>query len=127
MTYHSFVSKKPSVGIITVNYNSAHFIGEFIDSIQKLDYPNSRLIVVDAGSVDGSREEIARRLPNAHVISCNENVGTARGNNMGIQYCREQGIDYALVLNNDTTHESDFMSTLMKTANERTMTVPRIL
>lgn len=121
------MSRTPSVGIITVNYNSAGFIGEFIDSIQKLDYPNSRLIVVDAASSDGSREEIVRRLPDAHLIACDENVGTARGNNMGIQYCREQGIDYALVLNNDTTHEADFMTTLMKTANERTMTVPRIL
>ena len=121
------MSELPSVGIITVNYNSANFIGEFIDSIAELNYPNSRLIVVDGSSTDGSREELARRLPDAHLISCDENVGTARGNNIGIQYCREAGIEYALILNNDTTHEPDFLKTLISTADARTMTVPRIL
>ncbi|MCH7698707.1 MAG: glycosyltransferase family 2 protein [Chloroflexi bacterium] len=117
----------PSVGIITVNYNSAAFIGKFIESIIKLDYEKARLIVVDAGSIDGSREEIASRLPDAHVISCDENVGTARGNNIGIDFCRQEGLEYVLVLNNDTTHAPNFLSTLMAGADEHTMTVPRIL
>ncbi len=121
------MSKIPSVGIVAVNYNSAEFIGKFIDSIIKVEYKNARLIIVDAGSSDDSREELANRLPNAHIISCDENVGTARGNNIGIEFCRQEGLEYVLVLNNDTTHESDFLSTLMKGADEHTMTVPRIL
>ena len=117
----------PSVGIITVNYNGADFIGEFIESILALDYENANVIIVDACSTDGSREELARRLPDAHLISCDENVGTAKGNNIGVQYCRERGFDYALVLNNDTTHQPGFLRTLMETADDHTMTVPRIL
>jgi GT2 family glycosyltransferase len=121
------VSDAPSVGIVTVNYNSAAFIGEFLDSLSKLDYPNAQLVVVDAASSDGSADEIARRCPQAHFERCRENIGIARGNNLGAAYCRDQGLEYVLFLNNDTTHEPGFLRTLVDSANERTMTVPRIL
>ncbi|MDP3766715.1 MAG: glycosyltransferase family 2 protein, partial [Dehalococcoidia bacterium] len=121
------MSERPSVGIVTVNYNSASFVGEFIDSLSRVDYPNARLIVVDAASHDGSAGDIARRCPRAEVIRCRENVGIARGNNIGATHCREQGFDYILFVNNDTTHEPDFLRLLVDAADERTMTVPRIL
>lgn len=121
------MSEAPSVGIVTVNYNSAAFIGEFLDSISRIGYPNARLVVVDAASRDGSADEIARRCPEAHLIRCDENVGIARGNNLGAAYCHEQAFDYVLFVNNDTTHEPDFLRILVDAADERTMTVPRIL
>lgn len=121
------MSAAPAIGIVTVNYNSAAFVGEFIDSLSRVDYPNTRLIVVDAGSHDGSADEIARRCPEAHMTRCGENVGVARGNNLGVQICREQGLDYALFVNNDTTHEPDFLRVLVEAADDRTMVVPRIL
>ncbi len=121
------VSEAPSVGIVTVNYDSAAFIGEFLDSLSHVDYPNARLVVIDAASRDGSPDEIVRRWPGAHVIRCQENVGMARGNNLGAEFCRMHGFDYVLFLNNDTTHEPDFLRTLVDAADQRTMTVPRIL
>jgi len=127
MSYHGSVSQAPSVGIVTVNYNSAAFIGEFLDSLACLDYPSWKLIVVDSASIDGSTDEIVRRFPDAHVIRCDENVGTAKGNNIGAAYCQERNFDYLLFLNDDTTHEPDFLRILVDAADERTMTVPRIL
>ena len=121
------MSDLPSVGIVTVNYNSTAFIGEFLDSLEHVDYPNAQLIVVDAASRDGSADEIARRCPQAHLIRCHENIGIARGNNVGAQRCLEQSLDYILFLNNDTTHEPGFLRVLVDAAGERTMTVPRIL
>jgi GT2 family glycosyltransferase len=121
------MGEMPSVGIVAVNYNSADFIGEFIDSLGRVDYPNVRLIAVDAASHDGSADEIARRCPQAHLIRCDENVGIARGNNLGAQFCREEGFDYVLFLNNDTTHEPDFLRVLVDAAGPRTMAAPRIL
>jgi hypothetical protein len=121
------VSELPPVGIVTVNYNSAGFIGEFMDSLDRLDYPDAHLVVVDSASRDGSADEIARRRPDAEVLRCTENVGIARGNNLGAQRCRERGLQYALFINNDTTHEPDFLRRLAEAAEPRTMTVPRIL
>jgi hypothetical protein len=121
------VSDAPSIGIVTVNYNSATFIGEFLESLARVDYPNVRLVVVDAASHDGSADTIARAVPDAHVIRCDENVGIAKGNNLGALYSIEQGFEYVLFINNDTTHEPDFLRILVDAAGERTMTVPRIL
>jgi GT2 family glycosyltransferase len=121
------VDHGPSVGILTVNYNSAAFIGEFLESVRRLRYPNARLIVVDSGSQDASTEEIASVCPDAHLILCDENVGFARGNNIGIEYCREHRFDYVLFLNTDTTQEPDFLDILVQAADGRTLTVPRIL
>jgi GT2 family glycosyltransferase len=36
-------------------------------------------------------------------------------------------LEYVLFVNNDTTHERDFLRTLVEAADERTMAVPRIL
>jgi GT2 family glycosyltransferase len=121
------VGTLPSVGVIIVNYNSAGFIREFLDSLDRLDYPNARLIVVDSASRDRSLDEIVRRRPDAHVIRCDENVGTAGGNNLGVRACRDLGLEYALILNNDTTLEPDFLRVLVEAAGSHTMVVPRIL
>ena len=121
------MSATPSIGIIAVNYNSAAFIGEFLDSLDRVEYPDTKLIVVDSASRDGSLDEIEKRRPDAVVVRCQENVGTAAGNNLGIQRCREMGLDYTLILNNDTTHEPDFLQALIDAADSRTMVVPRIL
>ena len=121
------MSETPSVGIVTVNYNSATFIGEFLDSLRLVEYPDAHLIVVDAASHDGSADEIARRYPQAHLVRCEENVGIARGNNIGAEICRERGFDYILFINNDTSHEPDLLRVLVDAADRRTMTVPRIL
>jgi hypothetical protein len=121
------VTEAPSVGIVVVNYNSAAFIGEFLESLSQVDYPNARLIVVDSASIDESLCEIERRRPDATIIRSAENVGTAGGNNLGVQACLEQNLDYLLFLNDDTTHEPDFIRILVDAADARTMAVPRIL
>ena len=113
--------------MVIVNYNSAPFIGAFLDSLACVDYANARLVVVDSASSDGSLSIIEQRRADAAIIRCNENVGTARGNNLGAQHCLDHNYDYVLFLNDDTTHEPDFLRTLVEAANERTMTVPRIL
>jgi GT2 family glycosyltransferase len=121
------MSDAPSVGIVTVNYNSAAFIQEFLDSARRISYPNRRLIVVDAASRDGSPDLIERSCPDVTLVRCDENVGIAKGNNIGAAICHERGLDYILFINNDTTHEPDFLDILVAAADERTMVVPRIL
>jgi GT2 family glycosyltransferase len=120
------VAEPPSVGIVTVNYNSARYIREFVASLRKVDYANMRLIVVDAGSHDGS-EGIVEQFPGAHLIRAGENIGIAGGNNIGARYCLDQGFDHILFLNQDTQHSPDFLRTLVAWADDHTMVVPRIL
>jgi GT2 family glycosyltransferase len=120
------VAFPPSVGVVTVNYNSARYIREFVASLRNVDYPNFSLVVVDAGSHDGS-EAIVQRFPGAHLVRAGDNVGIAGGNNIGAQYCLERGFDYILFLNQDTRQSPDFLRILVASADERTLLVPRIL
>ncbi len=117
----------PSVGMVVVNYNGAAFVDEFARSLAEVDYPNLRVVVVDNGSQDGSAEVIESARPDAVLLRCPENLGTAGGNNAGFRYCLEQGFDYVLVLNNDTVVTADFLGKLVATADERTVVVPKIL
>lgn len=118
----------PSVGVVAVNYNGAPFIGEFASSLQAARYPNLYVVIVDAASSDGSAEELGRLLPEAELIRCRENVGTAGGNNVGAARCLEHGVDYILFLNNDTVVTPNFLGELVRAAADgRTIAVPKIL
>ena len=56
----------PKVSVITTNYNDAANLKRIIAQVVRQDYENLEYIIVDGGSVDGSRELIQRaeeRLP----------------------------------------------------------------
>ncbi|HZP56137.1 MAG TPA: glycosyltransferase family 2 protein [Dehalococcoidia bacterium] len=121
------MSDAPSVGIVVVNYNSAAFIDEFLASLAAVRYENRHLTVVDAGSDDGSVETIARTLPDAEIIRCGENVGFARGANIGVKACAAREDDFVLFLNNDVALTPDFLGAMIAAADARTLVVPKIL
>ena len=47
--------------VVTVNWNSWQHCEVLIDQVQRRSPPETRIVVVDNGSVDGSRERLARR------------------------------------------------------------------
>jgi GT2 family glycosyltransferase len=120
-------SRRPSVGIVVVNYNGAAFIRRFAESLARVDYPNQRVVIVDNASTDGSGEELQRLLPESTLLRAPENLGTAGGNNIGICHCLDEGFDRILILNNDTVLTEDFLAKLVDFADERTVAVPKIL
>ena len=118
--------ESPSVAVLTVNYNGAGHIADFLASLQAVTYPNWRLVVVDNASSDGSPEEIARLFPEATLVRNDENLGITGGHNAGIRHCLEHGLDYVLFLNNDTAVEPDFLDRLLEAADGRTMVAPKV-
>jgi|SRR5579859_6177486 len=94
--------EEPKVVVILLNWNNAHFTAPCIRSLQKSDYRNMQILVVDNGSKDGSPESLQSDFPDATVIRNSENLGFAAGNNVGIHAALETGAKYVLILNNDT-------------------------
>lgn len=106
----------PLVFIIVLNWNGKTDTLECLGSLQKLDYPNFEILVVDNGSTDGSEDVIRAAFSIVRVIQTGENLGYAGGNNVGIRFALEQGADYVWLLNNDTTVDPKALTVLVETA-----------
>ncbi len=81
------MSKPIAVDIVIDNYNYGRFLGSAIDSALGQKHANTRVIVVDDGSTDNSREVIAR-YGNRITTVFKDNGGQASAFNAGWAHCR---------------------------------------
>jgi GT2 family glycosyltransferase len=90
----------PRVSIVILNWNTRELTLQCLSSLKQAlgDLP-AQLIVVDNDSADGSADAIAANHPDVCLIRSPENVGFARGNNLGFPQARGQ---YIVLLNSDT-------------------------
>lgn len=104
------------VGIILVNFNGSRDTIECIDSLKKMTYCNYRIIAVDNNSSDDSLEKLRekKKKTDFELLELKENRGFSAGNNAGIRLALEIGVEYILLLNNDTLAEQDFLKNLME-------------
>ncbi len=109
---------KPKVSIIVLNFNGLNLTKEELIDISKLETKglDAETIVVDNGSKDGIEEALSNhKLPNMgyKFIETGANLGFAGGNNAGIRDALDRGVDYVMVLNNDTLLDKDVLVRLM--------------
>jgi len=88
------------LSVVILNYNVKFFLDQCIRSVQKaLRNIQAEIIVVDNGSVDGSRELVAKEFPELKYIYCVDNSGFSVGNNRGVKQAKGK---YLCILNPDT-------------------------
>ncbi len=89
------------VTIVIPNYNGIRFLQECLESLlhQEEGTPEYRILVVDNGSEDGSRELIRKEFPQVSLIALESNTGFCHAVNMGIGASEAP---YVMLLNNDT-------------------------
>lgn len=102
-----------SVSIIVVNWNGRHHLQLCLSSLIAQTYPNFEIILVDNGSTDGSQALVREQFPDVRLIALRENVGFARGNNVGIG---ASTADYIATINNDTKVDPNWLTALVETA-----------
>lgn len=107
----------PKIWCIILNWNGCKLLGETLDSVQKMTYPDFEIIVVDNGSEDGSREMVATDYPGVILLENETNLGFGEGNNVGLKYALEHGADWIFLLNNDIAVAPELLSELMKVAH----------
>jgi len=105
--------------IIIVNWKTPKLTLECVRSIYKYQPKFSfEVIIVDNGSGDDSVEQFekfAMNKKNLIVVESRENVGFARGNNLGLE--KSKG-EYKLLLNSDTKVTKGAIDELVKFAEE---------
>jgi GT2 family glycosyltransferase len=94
------MTKKPSVTVVIVSYNSRAVIPDAIASAKASRDAGlvAECLVVDNQSADGTVEFVRRHHPWCTVIENEENLGFGRANNIGIGRARTR---YVLLLNPD--------------------------
>jgi GT2 family glycosyltransferase len=104
----------PRVNIVIVNWNGYLDTRECIASLQKINYKNYEIVLVDNGSTIDNFSEFENTLANFKLLRSEKNLGFSGGNNIGINYALANNADYILLLNNDTTVKPDFLEPLLK-------------
>jgi GT2 family glycosyltransferase len=110
-----FCMNEPTVFVVIPNWNLKDDTISCVDSVLAGNRSKLRVVVVDNGSQDGSPEALSDRFGAAidQVVN-QENLGYARGINVGIRYALAQGADYILLLNNDTLVDETLVERLIE-------------
>ena len=121
----------PSVSVVVVNWNSGHWLGRMLDSIER--HPPSApfdVVVIDNASSDGSAEPAAARavVPGSCVrlIRNSRNRGLAAGNNQGLAATAGA---HVLICNPDvelTAGALDALTAVMQRHPHAALAVPRL-
>lgn len=104
------------VEVVVLNWNGWHDTLTCIDSLQKQNYSNFGLIVVDNGSTDGSEKHILNHMPKVELLQTGVNLGFGGGCNVGIRKAMERGADYVWLINSDATADPSALSEMVKLA-----------
>lgn len=99
--------------IVIPNYNGIQYIEKCLHSLAG---EPARIIVVDNGSEDGSRELVAEKFPGIVLKCLDRNYGFCKAVNAGI---RDSKTTYVILLNNDTEAEPGFVRALERAMDER--------
>ena len=100
------------VTTVVVNWNGLDDTRRCLESLQRLDYPEFSVVLVD----NGSTERMPVELPGVELIRSDHNRGFAGGANLGIGRALEGNAAYVWLLNNDTEVEPRTLSALVATA-----------
>ncbi|MFQ5613623.1 MAG: glycosyltransferase family 2 protein [Anaerolineae bacterium] len=99
------------LSIIIVNWNVKELLRDCLHAILAADVSfELEIIVVDSASTDGSAAMVEAEFPQARLIASSENLGFARGNNLGVSLARGR---YFLLLNPDTRLEDEALAAML--------------
>ncbi|TSC65173.1 MAG: glycosyl transferase family protein [Candidatus Berkelbacteria bacterium Gr01-1014_85] len=116
------MTKQPMVTVIILNWQQPLLTLELLADLERLDYANYRVVVVDNGSRDNSKSLLLDYIGHQSQLAKNgrlelmplaHNIGFAEGNNRAVERYLKQS-DYCLFLNNDTRVEPNLLTALLE-------------
>lgn len=104
----------PTLSIIILNWNTYDLLLQCLETVLATKATiDCEIIVVDNASTDNSVSAVRERFPQVQIVENKENVGFARGNNIGVAACAGQ---YALILNTDAFLQPGALTELLRVA-----------
>lgn len=102
-----------------MTHNSGGVLPDFLESVTGQVGVDIALYVVDNASTDSTliQLERERRIERLHLISNDQNLGAAVGNNQGILAAIADACEWILLINNDTVFGEETLTALVAVAN----------
>jgi GT2 family glycosyltransferase len=109
--------KAPLVLVVLLNWNSYEETRTAVESVERMDYPNFRILIVDNGSQDGSANAL-KELTGERVdlLALPANTGYTGGCNLGMERALAMGAQYIWLLNNDAVVGPTTLSSIVAMA-----------
>lgn len=111
-----------TVVIVILQFNNSRDTIRCLESVKELNWPDFQVIVVDNASELNHLNNIrffadsqSRTKQGIQLIRSEQNLGFSGGVNIGIKKALENGADYVLVLNPDTTVKPDLLTKMLET------------
>lgn len=123
--------KNYKVGVVVLNYMNYDYTVKCVESLLNDNYKDVFIVIVDNGSNNDSLSILNKKfkdIDNVNIISLNENLGYAKGNNEGIKALRNIGIENIFIANSDLIFPDFPLMTQMvdKVENGDAVIVPTI-
>ena len=118
---------KFSIGVLLVNYKQWELTRKCVNSLT--DSKGVRVVISLVDNSPGPVPDWVEKTPEIKFHRNNSNAGLTAGNNLAYEMVAGAGVDYVLILNNDTEVYSDTLSLLagyLKTHPETGITAPAI-
>lgn len=101
----------PDLSIIIVSWNVRDLLRECLRSVKAGQGElNLEVIVVDSASIDSSAQMVQQEFPWVDCVTCTENVGFPKGNNIGLARAHGRNL---LLLNPDTKIHGDALTLMV--------------
>lgn len=107
------------VAVVILNWNGWRDTVAAVESVQQQRLSPTHVVVVDNASTDDSMTELRSRCSGIELMQSGGNLGFASGNNVGVRWALEQGVDAVWLLNNDAVADSGALEALVKTDRAR--------
>ena len=103
------MASQPEVTVIIPNYNGKKLLENCIQTLERQTCTDFKLLVVDNGSSDGSKEWL--KAQGVDTIFLEENTGFSGAVNIGI---KAADTPYVILLNNDTKADEYYVAEMVK-------------
>jgi len=100
------------ISVIILTYNRVKDTLEILGSLEKQNYEDFEIILVDNDSSDGTVQKVKENFPTVNCIEIKYNAGVPGGRNVGIKNARG---DYLIFIDNDAEAGSNFLKDIEST------------
>lgn len=108
---------KANIIVLILSYNGKALLDDSVSSYLANDYKNFKVVVIDNGSTDGTKEYVEEKWPEVFVLRTDENLRYSGGFNFGLDYAfNKEKADYVLITNNDVKADPRVISELIEVA-----------